>query len=416
MDIQLKKTSSKKRLYIAAPFAIALLSVGYFLQSDTIPSIKEDKVTLVKVEQGSVDLYSQAFGELFSAQERILTSQAAGKVSAILLRPGATVTPESVILTLTNPELNQAYQSALGALNAQKAQLESFELEQQNARLDFQGRIADIESALESAQLDLDVNTQLSERGVSARLEILRAELEVKLQKKKLEFEKQKYEHFTKVQAFQLKQQHIEVEQQNQQVALLRAQLDDLDVKAGIVGTLQNLDVEIGESLPQGATLGRVGSVDALLARLRVPQHQADQIAIGASVELTTRKGSIKGEISRIESVVNNGVVLAEVQLIGELPSDARPLASVTGQIFIHTQENALYVRQTAGLRPQSQIERFVLDETQSHHAQKRQIQLGELTKGKLIIQSGLQVNDYFISQMQDTWAMHNMINIEQKG
>ena len=416
MEIQLTQKKTFKPWYMAGAVAAIAVAVLYFNPvSDSISVARED-VTLLKVEQGKVDLFSQAFGELFSAQERLLTSQASGTVSAIYLRPGAQVKPDTVILSLANPELDQAYQSALGDYNASKAQLESFELEQQNQRLDYQSRIADIESALERAQLDLTVNTELSERGVSAKLEILRAELSVKQEAKKLEFEKQKYQHFLKVQAFQLKQRQIELEQENQQVALLSQQLEDMDVKAGISGTLQSLDVEIGESLPQGAALGRVGSMDTLLARLRVPQHQADQIVVGAPVELTTRKGQITGEINRIESVVNNGVVLAEVSLVSELPSDARPLAPVTGQIFIQTKENALYIQQTAGLRPMSQLDRFVLASDKSQEATKRRIQLGDLSKGKLLIQSGIEANEQFISQMQDAWSEHTTIQIEQQG
>ena len=415
MEIQISQTKSKKPLYIGGFLIVALASIVYLAQSEHVPTVTSHDVTLLDVERGKVDIFSQAFGELFSAEERMLTSQASGKVSAIYLRPGAEVTPDTVILSLANPELTQAYQSALGEFNSRKAQLESFELEQQNELLDYRGRIADIEAALERAELDLQVNTELSERGVSARLEILRAELSVNQESKKLDFEKQKYQHFTKVQAFQLKQRQIELEQQNQQVALLRQQLDDMEVKAGIHGTLQSLDVELGESLPQGAALGRVGSDKNLLARLRVPQHQADQITLGSPVELATRKGRIAGTVNRIESVVTNGVVLAEVTLSSELPSDARPLAPVTGQIFMQTMDDALYVKQTAGLRPLSEIERFVLADD-SEQAIKRKIQLGDLTQGKIIIQAGLQANEQLITQMQDVWAPHPTIIIEKQG
>lgn len=349
MEIKFTQKTSNKPWYALAGFVVVAMAISLSLTTKSGVSVNADDVTLLKVEQGSVDLYSQAFGELFSAQERLLTSQASGKVSAIYLRPGAQVEPDTVILSLANPELNQLYLSALGNFNAQKAQLESFELEQENERLDYQSRIAEIEAALERAQLDLSVNKQLAERGVSARLDIMRAELSVKQEAKKLEFEQQKYQHFLKVQAFQLKQRQIELEQQDQQVALLNQQLEDMEVKAGIFGTLQSLDVEIGETLPQGAALGRVGSVDTLLARLRIPQHQADQIAIGAFVELTTRKGLIAGEVNRIESVVNNGVVLAEIRLTSELPSDARPLRRLPGKyLFVPKLTHFLLTNQLA--------------------------------------------------------------------
>lgn len=415
MKIEIAQKKSLKHRYAIGLSVVALLSVAFFLNGKDTLTVSADDVAILEVKKGNLDLFSQAFGELFSEQERLLTSQASGKVAEIYLRPGTEVKPDTVILSLTNPELNQSYQSALGDYNARKVKLESFELEQQNERLDYQSRMADIEAALERAQLDLSVNTQLSERGVSAKLEIQRAELAVKQETKRLEFEKQKYQHFLKVQAFQLKQRQIELEQLNQQVALLQHQLDDMQVKAGIHGTLQSLDVEIGQALPQGTVLGRVGSADKLLARLRVPQHQADQITVGAPVELTTRKGQITGEVNLIESVVNNGVVIAEVRLTSPLPADARPFAPVTGQIFIKTQYDALYVTQLAGLRPMSQLDRFVIEKDQTQ-AVKRHIQLGDLTKGKLIIQSGLAANESFISQMQDAWAEYDTMTIRQKG
>jgi len=415
MKIELTRKKNHKHWYAMGTLVVAALIATFLLNAEDALVVSSGEVDVLKVEQGNIDLFSHAFGELFSEQERLLTSQASGKVAEIYLRPGASVEPSTVILSLANPELNRAYQSAVGDYNGQKVQLESFELEQQNERLDYQSRMADIEAALERGQLELSVNKQLSERGVSAKLEIQRAELTVKQEAKKLEFERQKYQHFLKVQAFQLKQRQIELEQLNQQVALLSNQLDDMQVKAGIYGTLQSLEVGIGETLPQGTVLGRVGSVDKLLARLRVPQHQADQITLGAPVELTTRKGQISGEVNLIESVVSNGVVIAEVKLTSELPSDARPLAPVTGQIFIKTQINALYVTQNAGLRPMSQLDRFVLG-TDKIHAVKRRIQLGGLTKGKLIIQSGVDVDEHFISQMQDEWSVHDLMTIREEG
>ena len=415
MKIELTRKKNHKHWYAMGTLVVAALIATFLLNAEDALVVSSGEVDVLKVEQGNIDLFSHAFGELFSEQERLLTSQASGKVAEIYLRPGASVEPSTVILSLANPELNRAYQSAVGDYNSQKVQLESFELEQQNERLDYQSRMADIEAALERGQLELSVNKQLSERGVSAKLEIQRAELTVKQEAKKLEFERQKYQHFLKVQAFQLKQRQIELEQLNQQVALLSNQLDDMQVKAGIYGTLQSLEVGIGETLPQGTVLGRVGSVDKLLARLRVPQHQADQITLGAPVELTTRKGQISGEVNLIESVVSNGVVIAEIKLTSELPSDARPLAPVTGQIFIKTQINALYVAQNAGLRPMSQLDRFVL-ETDKIHAVKRRIQLGGLTEGKLIIQSGVDVDEHFISQMQDEWSVHDLMTIREEG
>ncbi|GAA0359072.1 HlyD family efflux transporter periplasmic adaptor subunit [Bowmanella denitrificans] len=414
MQINLEKKSSKRGWYMAAGVGALLALSIYSLNSENIPSVSASEVQLLAVEQGNMNLYSQAFGEFFSAEERLLTAQSMGKVAMIYQRPGASVKADTPILLLANPELQQEVSHEQGELLRQQAALASFELEQNNDRLDFEGQVADIASALEQAEMELAVLIELKDRGVSASLDIKRAELDVKLQKRRLEFEKQKLVQFMEMQALQLQQQKIEVQQQEQRVALLQTQLQDLQITAGIEGTLQSLDVELGQNVPQGASLGKVGSDSKLLARLRVPQHQADQIQLGADVLVQTRKGEVKGKVNRVESVVTNGTVLAEVGLEGELPADARPAMSVTGQIFLQSLQQALYVAQAPGLRPRSQLQRFVM--TGEGLAEQRTIELGDISQGHLQVLSGLQANEQVIAQMPEQWASHQKIQIEQKG
>ncbi|GAB3025828.1 efflux RND transporter periplasmic adaptor subunit [Bowmanella dokdonensis] len=414
MDIQITPRRSAKPVWLGAGLAGLCFLSFYLLGQDKLPTASASDLTLLTVHQGPLEMHSQAFGELFSAEERLLTSQALGKVAAIHVRPGAKVEPDSLILTLSNPELEQQVSHARGELVRQQAALQSYQLEQNNARLDFEGRIAAIAADLEEAELELKVFKELSERGVSARLDILRAELEVKQQAKRLDFEQQKYRQFLKMQTLQYKQQEIEVDQEQQQLDLLVRQLENMQVRAGIAGTLQSLEVELGQNVPQGASLGKVGSDSKLLARLRIPQHQADLIKVGAPVQVETRKGQVTGRVNRIESVVNNGVVLAEVGFDQALPVDARPAMPVTGQIFIQSMDNALSIPQAAGLSPRTQLQRFVIAE--HGLAVKRTIELGDVSQGRLVVLSGLQPNEQLVAQMHDSWADHEKIQLQQKG
>ena len=133
---------------------------------------------------------------------------------------------------------------AKGELAQQLAQREAFKYEQQNERLNYQGRIADIEADIEKAQLELSVNENLLTLGVSSKIELQRATLAVKQESKKLEFEKKKLTQFIEMQSYQLTQRDITIEQQQSQVNLLTQQLGEMNVKSGINGSLQNLTVE----------------------------------------------------------------------------------------------------------------------------------------------------------------------------
>ena len=410
MDIKLKKQRSFRSVWLSLGIVMLAGLAVASSQYESVPEVQLSALSVLPVEQGPLNLSTQAFGALYSVEEVMLTAQARGKVTAIYVRPGAAVTPDTVVLALDNMDLSQQLADAEANLASHKADLQSFIHQQRNDRLDSQGNIADTEAQLEKARLNLEVYRELAERGVSAKLEILRAELDVKQLAKKLEFDQEKFGLFVKMQALQLQKQQIELQQYEQQVSLLTRQVANLQVKAGIQGTLQSLDVELGQNVPMGESLGKVGSDQALVARLRVPQQQADQIALGAGVLVETRKGSMKGLVNRIESVVTNGNVLAEVSLEGPLPADARPATQVNAHILKRVLPQALYVEQAAGLGADTQLERFVIDV--NGQVSKRTIAFGDSSRGKLVVLSGLKMHEQLIAQMPKDWANFSTIQI----
>ena len=410
MDIKLKKQRSFRSVWLSLGIVMLAGLAVASSQYESVPEVQLSALSVLPVEQGPLNLSTQAFGALYSVEEVMLTAQARGKVTAIYVRPGAAVTPDTVVLALDNMDLSQQLADAEANLASHKADLQSFIHQQRNDRLDSQGNIADTEAQLEKARLNLEVYRELAERGVSAKLEILRAELDVKQLAKKLEFDQEKFGLFVKMQALQLQKQQIELQQYEQQVSLLTRQVANLQVKAGIQGTLQSLDVELGQNVPMGESLGKVGSDQALVARLRVPQQQADQIALGAGVLVETRKGNMKGLVNRIESVVTNGNVLAEVSLEGPLPADARPATQVNAHILKRVLPQALYVEQAAGLGADTQLERFVIDV--NGQVSKRTIAFGDSSRGKLVVLSGLKMHEQLIAQMPKDWANFSTIQI----
>jgi len=236
----------------------------------------------------------------------------------------------------------------------------------------------------------------LMDLGVSSKIELQRAKLAVKQESKRLDFEKKKYKQFIEMQSHQLSQRDITIKQQHAQVNLLEQQLDDMKVKAGINGSLQTLEIELGQSVQLGQSLAKVGSDEVLIARLRLPQNQADQIDINAPVLIDTQKGIIKGHITRIESVVNNGSVLAEAVIDEELTSNARPALSISAQVFVKHQQAVSYIEQVPGFRPRSKQSLFVRDTNDS--LIQKDVTFGTLSKNKLVITSGLKPGDLLVS------------------
>ncbi|WP_448550228.1 efflux RND transporter periplasmic adaptor subunit [Thalassotalea fusca] len=412
MEITLARQSQKKKWLMGAIFVSLIGYAAVAVSSKSAKSIPLSSIAFQSVSTGALDVYASSYGELASAKERLLTAPAQGKVSEILVRPGTLVKPETIILQLTNPKLEQEVSEAQGELAQLQAQREAFKYEQQNDRLNYQSTIANIEAELEKAKLELSVNQNLMDLGVAAKIELQRAELAVKQQTKRLEFEQQKYQQFLEMQNYQLTQRDITIKQQSSQVALLEKQLSDMHVTAGIHGSLQTLDIELGESVSLGQSLAKVGSNTELLARLRIPQHQADQIDINAPVLIDTQKGQLKARISRIESIVTNGSILAEALIEDELTSNARPALAISAQVFIKHDDKAMYIEQTSGLRPRSTNTVFV--RTSENELVQQTVSFGELSQGKLLINNGLEEGQSIVSTDMSSFTQYQHLLIEQ--
>ena len=410
MKIEIKQTASWKK-WLGLSLFVGLVAVAAAnVSGEGTKTISAKHLRFQTVEQGPLDIYSTAYGEFASAQERLLTAPAQGKVAEVKIRPGTQVTPNTVVLRLSNPRLEQALNDARGELAQQRAQREAFKYEQQSARLDYQGRIANIEAEIERAELELSVNTDLLVLGVASKIDLKRTKLTVKQQSKRLQFEQDKFQQFLEMQRYQLAQRDITIEQKESQVRLLEKQLDDMQVKAGLHGSLQALEVELGESVQLGQSLARVGSNQDLIARLRLPQYQTDQIDINAPVIIDTQKGKVAAHISRIESVVSNGAVLAEAIVDEQLTSNARPSLSISAQVFFEHNPNAVFVEQTPGLRPRSKQSVFVL--TAETRLEKREVILGELSQQKLIVLQGLAPGDQIVSSDTNQFSEFNELSL----
>ena len=410
MKIELKKQTPWKKWLPISLFVLLIAYATYAVSSKSTKSIALSEVTLQTVQKGALDIYSTAYGEFASAKERLLTAPALGKVSEILVRPGTNVIPATVILKLSNPKLEQEVSQAQGELAQQKAQREAFKYEQQNERLNYLGRIADIEAEIEKAQLELSVNENLMNLGVASQIELQRAKLAVKQETKRLKFEKEKFQQFIEMQGYQLTQRDITVTQQKAQVTLLQKQLDDMHVRAGIAGSLQTLEVELGQSVQLGESLAKVGSDQELIARIRLPQHQADQIDINAPVIIDTQKGKVTAHITRIESRVTNGSVLAEAVIDGELTSNARPSLTISAQVFVKRNTTAIFIKQVPGFRPRSKQSLFV--KTSNDLLEQRDVTFGELSRGKLVINSGLKAGDEIVSSDTSQYNQFKQLTI----
>jgi len=337
---------SKKSLIIAVTAPILALLLWGATSVNSAPSIELNSIRTAQVKQGDFKVNVAGYGRLKAKYQRLLTSQTQAIVESISLYPGAKVSKDSVIMTLSAPQLEQAVINAKLELARQNAEFNQQVIAHKSQLLEHDAQIALLKSELENAQLKAQAEQKLIDKGIVSALDFKRSQLTVRQLEQRVAIEKTRQEHLKAMQIERMKISQDLITQYQHNFTMIKKRYDRLTVRAGLDGILQTMPVEIGQSLSPGTQLAMVGSDKQLVAQLRVQQNQADQIVIGMPASVQTSGKSITATVVRIDPVVTDGRVMIELDLTGKLPSNARPDLTVEGKIHVKEIHNALYVEQ----------------------------------------------------------------------
>jgi HlyD family secretion protein len=213
---------------------------------------------------------------------------------------------------------------------------------------------------------------------------------------KRLKIHKQRVEALKLVNQEAINIQNEQIMQQQGQLDIAQNRQNRLTVKAGFDGVLQRMSVELGQSVTAGQEISLIGSVQDLIALVRVPQSKAQLIFIGQKAIVDTRRDKIVGVVSRIDPVVVENTVEVEIALPDQLPASARPQLSVDAVIITDVLSNITYIERPVNGKANSNSSLFRLDET-NNYATRTQVKLGKEAGRYIEIIEGGKVNDTFI-------------------
>lgn len=395
---QAKKKRIRRIIYGGAALGvIVLISIGVSRLKPAAPTVDRAVVWVDTVKRGSMLRQVRGSGTLTPEDIRWIPAQTQGRVERILLHPGvdARVTPDTVILVLSNPELEQSVREAQLAYQAAEAAYVNRKAELQSALLSQEASTQTVESQYKQAALDLEANEQLAKDGLVSELQLKQKRSIAEDLKNRVAAEQHRLQITRDGLTSQLAPQEADVNQKKAAWDLRRQQLEDLKVKAGMTGILQLVPVEVGQQVQPGNNLARVANPNDLKAELKIAETQTKDIHVGQYAEVDTRNGIVKGHVSRIDPAASGGTVGVDVVMDEALPPGARPDLSVDGTIQLQKLDNILYVGRPAFGQENSTVGIFkVLPDGE---AQRVNVKLGRASVNTIEILGGLQQGDQVI-------------------
>jgi HlyD family secretion protein len=393
---QAKKKRIRRILWISlAVIAVAGISLGVSRLRPAAPSVDRAVVWIDTVKRGDFTRQVRGSGVLTPEDIRWIPAQTKGHVDDIVLRPGAAVKPDTVILVLDDPDVKQAVKDAELAYQAAKAAYDNKKADLQSTLLTQEAGVKSIEAQYNQADYDLQANEALFKEGLVAELTVKQKRSAASDLKNRLASEQNRLQITQQGLTQQIAPQEADVNQKKAAWELRRQELENLKVKAGMTGTLTVIAVERGAQVAPGTNLARVADPTRLKAELRIAETQTKDIHIGQYAEIDTRNGIVKGHVIRMDPSSTGGTVGVDVGMDGELPPGSRPDLSVDGTIQLEKLVNVIYVGRPAFGQESSTVTIFKVGANGEAHATK--VKLGVASVNTIQVLDGLAPGDQVI-------------------
>ncbi len=417
MDIQRNISSqtawlNRYRYPLVGLGLVVLLSAAITGYSPSAPVVKISEIWIGEVKRGAFTREVRGPGSLIPNQVRWISARSAGRVEQIYQLAGSKVEEDSVLLELSNPDLQQAARTARLAFIAAQAEHKALLAQLADALLAQEVRLLEASTNLESAEFRFDAESKLAKDNIVANVDLNESRLAVQQHTARLDLEKKRFSAMPGLHKAHIEASEARLAQYEEAWQLQQESVDSLKVVAGINGVLQELPLEQGQQVESGRLLARVADPTDLRAELRIPEVQARDIELDQSVNIDIRNGTVKGVVSRLDPAVENGTVTVDVRFVEALPSSARIDQSVDGAIELESYRNTLFVQRPSQLPGNGHASLFRLN-SDNKTATRITVRTGGSSVLHLQIIDGLQSGDRIILSDMTRFQDQNSLVLE---
>ncbi|MCL4840395.1 MAG: HlyD family efflux transporter periplasmic adaptor subunit [Bryobacteraceae bacterium] len=408
MDVP--RTGAKRRKLIRRLAAILILAVaiplvtwGLSRLKPAAPSVEKGTLWTGEVQRGPMVRQVRGLGTLTPEEVLWIPAVHDGRVDRVRLRPGANVSPDTILVELSNPELELEAEDLRWQVRAAEANLRDLRVKLETAQLDLKATLARAESEYVQAKLKSDREEALAKEGLAPDLNVRLARATSEELAKRLAIDTKRLEISASSTEAQLAVQQVQIEKLRAALKLKQSQVAGLRIRAGASGVLQQMQVEVGQRVTPGAVIAKVAQPSKLKAEIRIPETQAKDVMIGQPVQVDTHNGVIAGRVSRIDPAAVSGNVTIDVRLEGALPAGARPDLSVDGVVELERLTDVLYVQRPVYGQANSLVGLFRLT-PDGKEAHRVQVRIGRVSVQTVEIVEGLNVGDRVVLSDMSAW------------
>lgn len=421
MDIarpDVKRRKQRRRIAFSFLGVMVLSGVTWFLArlEPASPKVEKNSIIIDTVKRGPHVRMVRGNGTLVPEQLQYVQAESEGRVERILVLPGAAVKADTVLIELSNPELDQVAFDLGWQLKAADAQMRKLKVQLESENLSQEANLDKLKSDLIQEKLEAEADAVLAKDGLVPELTRKRSgskadqtERLIQMEEKKLAISKGSHDA-------QLAVQQADIEKLKASLELKKRKVASLRVVAGVDGVLQQIGdremLQVGQRVTPGSTLAKIVQPSKLKAELKVAETMAKDIELGQVAEIDTRNGVVPGRVVRIDPAATQGTVAVDIKLEGPLPRGARPDLSVDGTITLERMQDVLSVGRPIDSRSEGKTGVFKVING-GREAVRVSVSFGRNSVNTIVVLEGLKEGDQIITSDMRQWDAFDKVRLD---
>jgi RND family efflux transporter MFP subunit len=394
-----------------AAVGVLAATVGLSRMGTAVPQLEGATLLVDTVHRGPMVRDVHGSGTLVPEDQRYVSALTAGRVDRVLQRPGATVEPNTLLLALSNPDVQLEALDAERQLKLAEADLASARATLENAKLAEEVSLASARTALKEAERGVAVAERLSKDGLNSQMDVDRARDNLSEAQERFTAETRRTEVANESFEAQIELKKADVERLRAIAQFQRERVASMQVRAGAAGVVQELSLQPGQWVLSGQQLARVVSPGRLKAVLQIPETEARDVTLGLPATVDTRNGFVKGHVSNVNPGSENGTVAVEIAFSDSLPRGARPDLSIDGTIELERLADVVSVGRPASGASETDTRLFRLDPG-GHSAIRVPVRLGRASFNAVEVLAGLKPGDRVILSDMSRYEDNDRVRI----
>jgi len=401
MDVKREGVAKRKRIKYAVYFlflAVFVAYAGYRVAQlePAAPSVEFSTLWPDTVKRGPMVRDVKGLGTLVPEEIVWIPAKSEGQVERVLRKSGEQVNRDTVLVVLSNPDLELEASDLEWQIKQAVAGLADLRVKLKSQRFDSEAAVRRTETSMEQAALAMDKKQQLFNMQLEPEINVKDAVSNWKQSRNAHDAERQKLDILEDSQKAQLDSAQVQVDKLRATWERKKQQVRELVIKAGTEGVLQEITLQVGQRIEPGAVLAKVARPENLKAELKIAETQAKDILLGQKALIDTRNGIIPAHVVRIDPNVVNGTRTVDCKLDGPLPSGAVPDLSVDGTVEFERLEDVLQIGRPVFGQPNSQVSLFKIS-ADGKTANRVTVKLGRGSVTSIEVVEGLAVGDRVI-------------------